>query len=83
MFLQGAKDFGLFGASKSGDASGPSQQGGAVPGKAKQPRTGATKKGLKKQTGAKISILGNKLTDLKVLKNKVSSAPLSLGHMFG
>lgn len=80
MFLDGAKSFGLWasGSSKAGDPAPSGPPGGRPP---KPPRNNTLKKGLRKQTGGKISILGNKLTDLKVLKSKVTSAPLLLGYV--
>ncbi len=67
-------NFGLTGVtSRSGGG------GGGIP--PEKPRKPAPKKvaGLKKQCSTKIQTISSKLTELKVLRNKVENAPLSLG----
>lgn len=81
--LQGAKQFGLFGnTGSSGDAPDPRntrELGNGKPGDQHRDKKPKKPVGMKKQCGQKKSMLSNKLTDLKVLRNKVEHSPLLLG----
>ena len=79
--VQGAKRFGLFGSVPEPADGG---DGGPDPGKPPVNKPKPTKKvaGFKKQCGSKITMIGSKLTELKVLKNKVEGAALLLGICF-
>jgi hypothetical protein len=71
----------LPGGAPSTSAPGKGGKGkGGVPGMPPPPPQKKEKRvaGMKKQTQSKIHFISGKLTDLKVLRNKVENAPLSL-----
>ena len=78
--VQGAKQAGLF-----GESSVPAPEGGGADEQKQKPnpKPKPPKKevGMKKKCGSKITMLGTKLTELKVTRNKVQNAPLLLGQL--
>ena len=82
--MGGAKDFGLFGdgsSSQPGDGTAGNGNGGprATPKPASAPKKPKVVSS-KKQTSQKITLVSTKLTDLKVLRNKVENSALLLGY---
>jgi hypothetical protein len=86
VILAGAKESGLFGGGDESQnlqtpgvgnkGAGKGKPGASTTLKPQKPKKVA---GMKKQVQSKISVISTKLTDLKVLRNKVDNSPLSLG----
>ena len=72
-------NFGLTGVTSGGGGGGSGGGGGGNPPPTRKPPAPKKVAGLKKQCSTKTQTISSKLTELKVLRNKVENAPLSLG----
>ena len=82
MILQGAKEFGLMAGTEPVQGKGD----GAPNPNPLKPSIGEKKPkkppSMKKQVSSKITMVGTKITDLKVMKSKVEQSALFLGYQF-